>query len=87
MEVGATEAFCSTGARQHAETLHGIVPGRILSAIEVVSASRSMAYITGRGRVFGSLFLFMCLVTMRVAKIVVEIEAFFLYPRGAVLMS
>ncbi len=46
----------------------------ILSAIEVVSASRSMACITGRSRVF---IHFMCRVTMRVAKIVVETEAFF----------
>jgi hypothetical protein len=27
MTVGAIEAFCSGGARQHAKTLHGIVPG------------------------------------------------------------
>ena len=47
---------------------------RILSAIEVVSASRSMAYISGRSRVFVP---FLCRVTMCVAKIVVEIEAFF----------
>ncbi len=42
---------------------------RILSAIEVVFASRSMVYLTGRSRVFieaGSLFLFRCAVyTMR----------------------
>ena len=40
-----------------------------VSAIEVVSATRSMVYITGRSRAF---IPFMCRVIMCVAKIIVE---------------
>ncbi len=76
---------------EHVETLHGIVrlivvrvaslrrplgifsSTAFVSAIEVVSATRSMGYITGRSRVF---IPFMYRVTMCVAKIIVETEAF-----------
>ncbi len=44
-----------------------------VSAIEVVSATRSMVYITGRSRAF---IPFMFRVTMCVAKIIVKTEAF-----------
>ena len=77
--------------KEHVETLHGtdrLIIVRVasfrrplgifssisfVSVIEVVSASCSMAYITGRSRAF---IPFMFRVTMCVAKIIVETEAF-----------
>ncbi len=77
--------------KEHVETLHGIVrliivrvasfrrplgifsSTAFVSAIEVVSATRSMVYITGRSRAF---IPFIFRVTMCVAKIIVETEAF-----------
>ncbi len=89
--VVETEAFRSAMLKEHAETLHGIdrlIIVRVasfrrplgtlsstafVSAIEVVFATRSMVYITGRSRAF---IPFIFRVTMCVAKIVVETEAF-----------